>query len=112
MKIKLNMKPLSVNQAWQGQRYKTKMYKAYEQEALLRLPNKKTDSECLKISYDFYLKHSKISDVGNFEKPLTDILVKKGIIKDDRYIRQIVITKYHGNTSYVIIKVEDFEEKK
>ena len=39
--MKINIKPLSVNKAWQGKRFKTKKYKAFETELLLKLPHKK-----------------------------------------------------------------------
>jgi hypothetical protein len=45
IQFKLNEKPLSVNLAWQGKRFKTPIYKAYEKELLLRMPAKKIDAE-------------------------------------------------------------------
>ena len=33
----IKVKPLSVNDAWQGKRFKTDKYKAYEKEVLLKL---------------------------------------------------------------------------
>ena len=38
MEVFLNVKPLSVNQCWQGRRYKTKAYKQYEKALLQILP--------------------------------------------------------------------------
>ena len=35
----LKIKPLSVNQVWQGKRFKTKTYKDYEKNVLAILPN-------------------------------------------------------------------------
>jgi hypothetical protein len=35
----LKISALSVNQAWQGRRFKTKKYKDYEEHLLLILPN-------------------------------------------------------------------------
>jgi len=37
--IRLNIKPLSVNQAWQGRRFKTHKYHVFERAVLLMLPN-------------------------------------------------------------------------
>ena len=36
--IKVEIKPLSVNAAWQGRRFKTEAYKKYEKEVLSALP--------------------------------------------------------------------------
>ena len=41
--IKIEIKPLSVNDAWQGTRYKTTKYKAFQKELLLKLPKIKLD---------------------------------------------------------------------
>ena len=38
---KINIKPLSVNQAWMGRKFKTKFYKDYEIELALKLPKLK-----------------------------------------------------------------------
>ena len=40
MKITLNIKPLSVNDAWQGRRYSTGAKTAYEATMRLLLPNR------------------------------------------------------------------------
>jgi len=36
--MRINYKPLSVNEAWQGKRFKTKAYKDYEKSLMLLLP--------------------------------------------------------------------------
>ena len=37
--IKINLKPLSVNNAWQGKRFKTPEYNKFERDCLLMMPN-------------------------------------------------------------------------
>ena len=37
MEQKIDIKPLSVNDAWQGKRFKTREYTGYEKEMLLKL---------------------------------------------------------------------------
>jgi Holliday junction resolvase RusA-like endonuclease len=83
--IELKMKPLSVNEVWQGRRFKTNKYKSYEKEMILRLPN---DFEVLKdqqlhIELDFYFS-SKGSDIDNPVKPILDILQKKYKFNDSQ----------------------------
>lgn len=34
-----------------------------------------------------------MSDTGNFEKLITDLLVKRGYLKDDRYIKAMYLEK-------------------
>jgi Holliday junction resolvase RusA-like endonuclease len=93
MKIKIQIRPLSVNKAWQGRRFKTKEYKRYEKDVLYLLPRKCPLEGELFVRYVFYLKNYKISDNDNPVKPLQDIMVKKGIIKDDRFIKGTLIIK-------------------
>lgn len=79
MIVKKNIKPLSVNSCWQGKRFKTPEYKAYEKELLLMLPNYpkgKKVPEMIRISFIFGFS-SKGSDLDNPVKPLLDILQKK-----------------------------------
>lgn len=77
IQFKLNEKPLSVNQAWQGKRFKTPLYKSYEQTILLRMPKGKVDSdEMLRIEF-FFGFSNKASDLDNPVKLLLDIAQKK-----------------------------------
>ena len=87
MRIKIN--PLSVNECWQGKRYKTQKYKAYEKELLLLLPNKFKDDFS-----ELYIKVgvTALKDIDNVLKPLLDILQKKYGF-NDRYIYKLTIEK-------------------
>ena len=78
------IKPLSVNCAWQGKRFKTKAYKQYEKECLLLLP-KKIDipDGKLKASLTFGFS-SKLADADNPVKCFVDILQKKYGFNDNR----------------------------
>lgn len=80
----VDIKPLSVNQAWQGRRYKTKDYKLYEEQVLLLLPKKLTIPEGrLKITICFGMSNSN-SDIDNPTKLFVDILQKKYGFNDNR----------------------------
>jgi Holliday junction resolvase RusA-like endonuclease len=77
IQFKLNEKPLSVNEAWQGKRFKTPLYKAYEQTILLTMPKGKIDAEqMLRIEF-FFGFSNKASDLDNPVKLLLDIAQKK-----------------------------------
>jgi len=75
--FKLNEKPLSINEAWQGKRFKTPAYKAYEKAMLLLMPKAKVDPEqMLRVEF-FFGFSNKASDLDNPVKLLMDIAQKK-----------------------------------
>lgn len=83
---------MTVNQAWQGKRFKTPKYKAYEQELLLRLRPMSIPAEGdLEVRYVFGLSNS-LSDWDNPIKPFQDVLQKRHGF-DDRRITKAVVTK-------------------
>ena len=89
---KLNIKPLSVNQAWQGKRFKTPKYNKFQREMLSMLPKLKCDfTGNLKVSIHYGFS-SKLSDIDNPCKLVLDCLVKKYDF-DDRQIYELIQTK-------------------
>jgi Holliday junction resolvase RusA-like endonuclease len=77
IQFKINQKPLSVNQAWQGKRYKTPAYKDYEKAMILMMPKGNIDSlEMLRVEFFFGFSNS-ASDLDNPVKLLMDIAQKK-----------------------------------
>lgn len=88
---KINIKPLSVNECWQGRRFKTKEYKQYEKDLLLMLPNVKLKIQRVSIDIVFGFSNS-LCDIDNPLKPFLDILQKKYNI-NDRDIYKLTVTK-------------------
>jgi len=91
-----NIKPLSVNQAWCGRRFKSKDYKEYEKEVFFLMNNftiTMVEGEKLIVNIIFYFKYPLKRDIDNCIKPLLDIMQKKGLYKDDRYIWELNIVK-------------------
>jgi Holliday junction resolvase RusA-like endonuclease len=85
--IKLNIKPLSVNKAWQGKRFKTPLYKAYEKKMLLILPkNIGKISEQIEVNITFGFSN-KASDIDNCVKLFLDLLQKKYGFNDSQIYR-------------------------
>ena len=91
--MKIKIKPLSVNECWQGRRFKTSKYKEYEQTTLLLLRMSKIDFD-ISILEKPKLKlkilvgvSSKNADLDNIEKPLIDILQKKFGFNDKKIYR-------------------------
>ena len=102
MKIAYDIDILSINKAFQGRRFKTPEYKGYEQELLLKLPKLKQIKGNVQINYLFKIKNFDMRDLDNCIKLITDILVKRGYIEDDRKIITFTATKVKS-------EVEGFE---
>ena len=105
MKGLLSIKPLSINAAFQGRRFKTKECNAYCKALALMLPNTRVESEYYELHFRFYLKNFAMTDEDNCIKVLQDCMVKKGIISDDRRIIKHVIEKFPSKTDYVEYEV-------
>jgi Holliday junction resolvase RusA-like endonuclease len=104
----INIKPLSVNQAWAGRRFKTPAYKKYEKDLLFLLPNKKIDlKKRLSINIEVYYS-SHASDIDNFLKPFLDVLQKKYGI-DDKNIYSLVVAKnvVKKGMEKIVFKIEN-----
>jgi Holliday junction resolvase RusA-like endonuclease len=75
--FKLNEKPLSINEAWQGKRFKTPAYKRYEKAMLLLMPKACIyQDQMLRVEF-FFGFSNKASDLDNPVKLLMDIAQKK-----------------------------------
>ena len=89
--IELKVKPLSVNEAFKGRRFKSDKYKSYEKHLLLILKPLKLPEAPFKIIYEFGFS-SKLADIDNPVKPFQDILCKRYGF-DDRSIIELNIKK-------------------
>jgi len=85
----IKIKPLSVNQAWQGRRFKTPDYKRYEEEFLLKLTSGPVPDGMLAVWVELGFSN-KASDIDNPIKPLLDILQKKYGFNDSEIYSLIV----------------------
>jgi Holliday junction resolvase RusA-like endonuclease len=81
--MKINIKPLSVNKAWQGRRFKTDEYKAFNKEMMLKLKPITIPDGPLCVSFTFGFSN-RASDIDNPLKPVIDILQKKYGFNDNR----------------------------
>ena len=80
----IKIKPLSVNKAWKGRRFKTKAYLDYELEITPLLPSNIAIPEG-KIKFSaIYGMSNAGSDIDNPIKPFLDILQKKYDFNDNR----------------------------
>lgn len=90
------IKPLSVNEAWKGKRFKTDAYKHYERSILFILPKGKVSEDSkLSVNIEFGFSSSG-SDIDNPVKCLMDIFQKKYGFNDSHV--------YEINLKKVIVK--------
>lgn len=81
--IKIDIVPLSVNKAWQGKRFKTKLYQHYEMEVLSKLKAMKLPTPPFAIDFIFGFS-SPLADLSNPLKLIEDILQKKYKFNDNK----------------------------
>lgn len=92
MKVELNIKPMSVNDAWQGKRFKTPKYKNYEKIVLMMLPKLTIPNAPYRLNLEFYFSNS-TADIDNPIKLISDIIQKKYSI-NDRDIYELNVKKF------------------
>lgn len=107
--ITLKLKPLSINDAYRGRRFKSKDLEQYKSDCLWLLKGQKKYTGEIELNYKFYLKHYNRTDVGNLEKCLTDILVDSEIIPDDRYVKKITMEKFKSEENKIIIEIKPYK---
>jgi Holliday junction resolvase RusA-like endonuclease len=97
IQFKINEKPMSVNLAWQGKRFKTPAYKDYENSMMLMMPKAKIETdEMLRVEF-FFGFSNKASDLDNPVKLLMDIAQKKYSFNDkmvfELNVRKCIVKK-------------------
>jgi len=106
MNVKINVSPISVNECWQGRRFKTAKYKVYEKALLLLLPAQIMPLPPFVIYFEFGLSNI-CSDWDNPIKPLQDILQKRYGFNDRDILEASVIKKKVSKGSeYFIVKIK------
>lgn len=93
--IIVTVKPISVNTAWQGRRFKTEAYKAFEKECLYKLPaGKYQGSTSSKINLELEFGFSnKQQDIDGPTKLVIDILQNKYGFNDNQIYQLNVLKK-------------------
>ncbi len=108
--IRVELKPLSVNEAWRGRRFKTDKYLAYQQATISMLPNIALPSPPYKLTLTFAVS-SRNADIDNPAKLFIDILQKKYQFNDKEIyelnIKKILVAK---RKEYVEFKIEHLND--
>jgi hypothetical protein len=103
MIINLKIKPLSVNKAWQGKRFKSPEYKKYEIQVLRLLPDIEIkEFKQLKITFGF---SNMMSDIDNPTKLVLDLLQKKYNV-NDRDLIYLVLHKEKTKKGEEFIEID------
>lgn len=107
----VNVKPLSVNKAYQGRRFKTLDYKVFEQELLYVLPNTLEVPEGpLMIEFKFGLSNMG-GDWDNPIKPAQDVISTKYGFNDNRIMKgSVEKIKVEKGKEYIKFKITKMEE--
>jgi hypothetical protein len=106
MQFKLEIKPLSVNEAWRGRRFKTDKYNDFQSSMLLILPNVEIKSfKRLKLTFGM---SNTLSDIDNPVKMTVDCLQKKYGV-NDRDLIYLELHKVKTKKGEEFIQVEFLE---
>jgi len=89
----INIKPLSVNQAYRGKKFRTDKYDSFIYNMMLLLPEtiEIPNPDYIKLDIEFGFS-TKLSDLDNPVKTFVDCLVKRYGF-DDRHIYELTVIK-------------------
>lgn len=103
--ILIPIKPISVNQCWQGRRFATNKYKDFTKDMLRVMPNQIIVKGNIELKIKLNLKSLLRGDIDNFVKPIVDCVVKKGWIEDDRFIQNLEVEKMKSKVESIEIEI-------
>ena len=106
--MRIDYKPLSVNECWKGRRFKTDEYKRYERSLLFMLPKYSLPLKPFAVSLVFGLSTLN-ADIDNPVKPLLDILQKKyGFNDRDIMSLRVVKRKVEKGSEFINFTIEHY----
>jgi len=110
--MRIDIKPMSVNEAWQGRRFKTPKYKAYERDVLKLLRPMNIPEGDLVIDLEWGVSNM-TSDWDNPIKPFQDILQKKYGF-DDKHIVEARVkkVKVKKGSEYIEFEIKEISNAK
>lgn len=108
--IRMEVKPLSINQCWQGRRFKTDAYKKYEAVLLMTLPKMDLPEPPYQIYFKFGFS-SASSDYDNCIKGTQDILSKKYKFNDKLIKRAVIdIESVKKGSEFFEFKIDNLKQ--
>lgn len=105
----IRVKPMSVNEAWKGRRFKSAEYEAYEWEVYPKLKPIIIPDGKLSLFLTFYLSN-KLADIDNPVKPFLDVLQKRYKFNDrDVYEMRVVKKIVKKGEEGIYFKIDKYE---
>jgi Holliday junction resolvase RusA-like endonuclease len=112
IQFNINQKPLSVNEAYRGRRFRTKAYIEFERCMLLKMPKGKIDPEQMLRVELFFGFSTKSADIDNPIKATLDLAQKKYGFNDkmvfELNVRKCLVKKGDEFISMGIFKMLPF----
>ena len=106
--MRIELKPVSINEAFRGRRFKTKECKDFEDDFMILAPKRRMIKGEIEVEYKFYLKNHGKADYDNYIKIVQDLIVKCGYIEDDRKIYKATIYKIPSDKNYIEFKINKY----
>ncbi len=107
--VKINMKPMSVNGAWKGRRFKSDEYIAYTESCMSILPDLTLPEPPYRINFVFGVSNPS-SDWDNPVKPIQDILQARYKFNDkDIYeanVKKVIVPKREEFFQFELIHID------
>lgn len=114
METKIYLKPISINDAFKGRRFKTALHKQYESDLrwYLCMPKIKRQkvSGWYSIKFKFYIKNYSMSDLSNLIKVTEDCIVKAGLVDDDRFCKKMELEKFKSDSDYFTFEINELRD--
>lgn len=89
-----------------GGRFTSNAYKKWQEEVVIDSDFLIPLAGRLKAKYTYVFPDNRKRDLGNFEKAISDILVKRGVIEDDSQIDHLELIRSTGEIAGVHILIE------
>ena len=109
---KIDIKPLSVNDAYRGRRFATRELSKFKQDLAILLPRDlSVPDECLAVEYEFGVS-SRASDCDNLIKAFQDAIAEFYDFNDKMICKITAIKRLVSKgQEYVKFKIESYDEQ-
>ena len=108
MKFILPVKPLSINECFQGRHVKTRACRVYDKTLdllLLQFKREIVRCEWYEVFYNFHIVNFALTDWDNMVKILQDGLKRNGYFTDDRRIKRAHVEKFRSAVDRVEVEI-------
>lgn len=107
--VRIPLKPVSINSAFQGKRFKTVACRQYCSDFMKVTRAHKKIMGYVQVEYHLYINNHSRTDWDNQIKVLQDMLVKRGYLEDDRKIYKAVVYKIPSKEDFVVVEIKSLD---